>query len=250
VGRNRHDRARPDHLAVEAVNTLPGPAGLIVKFVAELTDGRRLVLASNENWKCHEEGNANWQQPDFDDQKWSAARVVGEYGVGPWGRVAVPEVASADLGAVGKVALVARDTLRQAALQGWTRPLVEAAIASDFAFPEAVVFVGDDCSLYRLPELSSTAYDSLSVTIFNPRNSRAFPEHDLPAPMKVGRRLYLLAPARPGVEPRLLVDAGRGALGSPSVTFDGRSILFAMAPGEESFFHIYRVPAEGGPPSP
>ncbi len=110
------------------------------------------------------------------------------------------------------------------------------------------MFVGDDCSLQRTPGSEGTAYQSLNVTIFNPRNSRAFPEHDLPAPMKVGHKLFVLSPARPGSEPRLLLDAGRGAIGSPSVTFDGQSILVSMAYGDEPFYRIYRVPADGGPP--
>ena len=66
--------------------------------------------------------------------------------------------------------------------------------------------------------------------------------------MKVGRKLYALKPARPGVVPRLLLDAGAGALGSPTVSFDGQWIYFSMAPGGEPFFHIYKIGAEGGEP--
>jgi len=110
------------------------------------------------------------------------------------------------------------------------------------------VFVGDDCSLYRTPGRDGTSYDSLNVTIFNPRKARVFPEHDLPAPMKVGHKLFALSPRQAGAPPRLLVDAGRGALGSPSVTFDGQSILISMAYQDEPFYHIYRVPAGGGQP--
>ena len=57
-----------------------------------------------------------------------------------------------------------------------------------------------------------------------------------------------MQPARPGAQPRLLVDAGRGGIGSPSVSFDGQSIYVAMAQDGEPFFHIYRIPADGGPP--
>ncbi|MHC4994595.1 MAG: HEAT repeat domain-containing protein [Planctomycetota bacterium] len=116
-----------------------------------------------------------------------------------------------------------------------------------FDWPEAIVFVDEDCSLYRSAK-NGTANDSLTVTVFNPRGSRAFPEHDLPGPIKVGRKLMVLSPAKPGVTPRLLLDAEGGALGSPSVTFDGKSILVSMAKGDDDFFHIYRIPAEGGKP--
>ena len=36
-------------------------------------------------------------------------------------------------------------------------------------------------------------------------------------------------------------------IGSPSVSYDGKSILVAMAADGDSFFHIYRVPVDGGP---
>lgn len=235
-------------LAVEAVNTLPGPAGLLVKFTAELADGEKIVLTSGPTWKCQPRAVANWQQPDFDDQRWTAASVVGQYGDRPWGRVTVPAEATPGGTPVGKVAQSIPDILQQASRQGQVGPVVEEQPDDDFRWPAAVAFVGDDCSLYRTPGREGTAYDSLNVTIFNPRNARVYPEHDLPAPMKVGRKLYKLAPVRPGVEPQVLLDAGRGAIGSPSVSFDGRSILVSMVYDDEPFFHIYRVPAEGGPP--
>jgi HEAT repeat protein len=235
-------------VAAEGINTLPGPAGLIVKFVAELADGQKIVLASGENWKSHLHEAANWQQPEFDDQRWGRAAVVGEFGARPWGRVAMPPTSAPGGESVGAVAKAARDVRQQAARQGQVGPVVEMEPESDFAWPEAIVFVGDDCSLYRTPGREGTAYDSLNVTIFNPRKSRAFPEHDLPAPMKVGRKLYTLSPARPDGQPRVLADAGRGALGSPSVTFDGDAVLVSMAYQDEPFFHIYRVPTAGGSP--
>ncbi|MCH5377251.1 MAG: hypothetical protein JJ992_25085, partial [Planctomycetes bacterium] len=235
-------------VAIEAVNTLPGPAGLIVKFTAELADGQKIVLVSDDSWKCQNRDAANWQQPDFDDQRWPAANIVGRYGDRPWGNVAVPAKASPGGDPIGQVAKVTQEALQLAARRGQVGPVVEEEPDDDFAWPGAVAFVGDDCSLYRTPGREGTAYDSLSVTIFNPRNARTYPEHDLPAPMKVGHKLYVLAPARPGVQPQLLLDAGRGAIGSPSVAFDGRSILVSMAYQDESFYHIYRIPIDGGRP--
>ena len=235
-------------VAAEGINTLPGAAGLLVKFVAELADGERVVLASDGQWKSHSQEAANWQQPEFDDQRWGRAAVVGEYGARPWGRVALPPTAAPGGQPVGAVARAARDVRQQAARQGHVGPVVEVEPAADFDWPAAIAFVADDCSLYRTPGRDGTAYDSLNVTIFNPRKSRAFPEHDLPAPMKIGRKLYALSPARPGAQPRLLADAGRGALGSPSVTFDGEAILVSMAYQDEPFFHLYRIPTAGGPP--
>ncbi len=214
-------------IAIEAVNTAPGPAGLIVRLAVELADGQQAGLLTNTSWQCTRKEQPNWQQPALDDQVWTAAIRLGAFGVAPWGRF----VLRADRQAAGS--------------RAWGHEIEPPA---DYVWPEALIFVGDDCSLYRPTAKTNNSHDSLSVTIFNPRDSRAFPEHDLPAPMKVGRQLFALKPARPGVVPRLLLDAGTGALGSPAVSFDGRWIYFAMAPGGEAFFHIYKIGAEGGKP--
>ncbi len=233
--------------AVEAVNTLPGPAALILKFTATLADGTEIVLKTGPDWKCAYGDVRNWQQPDFDDQKWKPAKVVGRFGGEPWGKVAVTGKAKTAPTPVGNVAKATRRALEQAARRPRSGPLTEKPPGEEFRWPEAVAYIGDDCSLYRRRK-NGTAYDSLTVTIFNPRKSRAFPEHDLPAPMKVGHRLYRFEPTAGGAEPRVLVDAGGGAIGSPSVSWDGRTIFVSMAMEDEPFYHLYAIPAEGGTP--
>jgi HEAT repeat protein len=214
-------------LAIEAINTAPGAAGLLVRLAVELMDGQKAELTTNPAWKCTTEEPPNWQQPGLNDQAWSAAVSLGAFGTAPWGKFAVrterEPVGNRDRGD-------------------------ELTAAADSVWPEALVFVGGDCSLYRPVSGTGNSYDSLSVTVFNPRDSRAFPEHDLPSPMKVGRKLCVLKPARPGVVPQTLLDAGTGALGSPSVSFDGRWIYVSMAPGGEGFYHIFKISAEGGQP--
>ncbi len=232
--------------AVKAVNTLPGPAALLLKTVVRRADGSEITLTSGEAWKCSLTEQTNWQQLAFEDGKWSAVRVVGKFGDAPWGKVPVPPTAKPAGSPVGEVDQMAANVLQQAIRQGG--PVVEQAPSSDFSWPGGIVFLGDDCSLYRPHGATNSSLDSLNVTIFNPRKSRAFPEHDLPSPMKVGRKLYALTPARPGVAPRLLLDAGKGGIGSPSVSFDGKSILFSMAREGDPFFHIYRLSSAGGQP--
>lgn len=231
-------------VGIEAGNTLPGPAGLLCELVVELADGRSIVLKSNGGWKSSASFVANWQQPDFDVQEWGAAAEVGAFGCAPWGTPAVNGPCHVGPSPVGKVDAVLREVLAEAERMGQVGPVVERQPGEDDSWPEAVLYVGDDRSLYRR-DLNGTAYDSLCVTIFNPRNARAFPEHDLPAPMKVGRTLQFLCPARPGVQPRTLVDAGTGALGSPGVSFDGKTVYFSMAQDGAPFFHIYKVAADG-----
>ena len=238
-------------IAVEAVNTMPGPAGLVAKLVAQPVTGPPVVLVTDEAWKCTDQETPKWEQPAFNDKGWRAAHRTGDFGAAPWGRVDVSSAlvpAGRPLDAARRQTRQALEDLKDAARRGdvsGPRPVAEITPPADYPWPEGVVFVGEDCSLYRPRAQTGTSLDSLTVTIFNPNHSRAFPEHDLPAPMKVGRKLLALTPARPGVPPRVLVDAGKGGLGSPSVSFDGRWIYLAMAREGEGFFHIYRVSREG-----
>ena len=70
-------------VAVEAVNTVPGPAGLLVKLVGQLDDGEQIVLTTDAAWKGNDKEEQHWQLASFDDRSWRAAQVVGEYGCGP-----------------------------------------------------------------------------------------------------------------------------------------------------------------------
>jgi HEAT repeat protein len=241
-------------LAIEAVNTLPGPAGLIARLSVRLANGESVTLVTDENWRCTDNEVAGWIEPGFDDQRWQVAHVVGGFGMAPWGQIAAPptaQPAGGPLDDARQQVRAALEDLKEQARHGGVagpRAIPEVQAPADFAWPEAVAFLSDDCSLYRPPAQSGTSYDSLTVTTFNPHHTSAFPEHDLPAPVKVARKLLLLKPARPGVTPSVLLDAGKGGVGSPSASFDGRWIYFSMAREGEAFFHLWRLPAEGGEP--
>ena len=137
-------------------------------------DGQEVVLVSDGAWKASEIPAANWEQPDFNDQPWRPAAVAGAYGAAPWGRVSAPAVAQRPGGALGKVRAMIGQVLEQARRAGPPpAQVVESAPSADFRWPEAIVFVGDDCSLYRPQGGTGTAFDSLSVTQFTVRKSRA-----------------------------------------------------------------------------
>ena len=106
----------------------------------------------------------------------------------------------------------------------------------DFKWPDAVVFISDDCSVHGFP------------SIFPLGNKRAYYENDCPLPFKIGRKLKSIRPAKPDVEPNVLFGAGKGFIGSPSVSYDGEWIYFSMAKEGDSFYHIYRISASGGSP--
>ena len=241
-------KAGKNVLAIEAINTAPGPAGVILKLVAELADGRRVTLTTNPDWLVTDKEVKDWQQAGFDDTHWWQVKVLGPYGSAPWGKFA-GNLASVPLRKAGSTARAALTWKKVVAAQRVAlKGPVEAEPPPGYIWPEGIVFVGDDCSLYREGPRRSPSYGSLGVTMFTARKSRSFPEHDLPAPIKMGRKLHILAPARPGTKPRLLLDAGKGVLGSPSVSFDGKSVYVSMAPAGDAFFHIYRVPVAGGEP--
>ena len=217
-------------IAVEAENTVPGPAGLLLKLQVVLSDGHTVERFTDATWRCLSTEEPNWQQPDYNDQEWPVAKEISPYGAGPWGQLSVPATAESPSRK--------NDDAR------------ELPAPADYAWPQGILFVGDDCSLTRSPAHGGSAYQSLNVTIFNPGHTRAFPEHDLPGPIKVGRTLNVLVPAKPGISPRLLFDAGQGALGSPALSFDGQWLYFSMVKEDDAFFHIFRMPVGGGEPQP
>ena len=203
-------------VAVEGVNTAPGPAGLILKLVAETSDGQRFTLVSDASWKCSDQATPHWEQAVFDDATWQPPRVIGEHGVAPWGQLTVPAQAE--------------------------RPLDDVAapgtVPADFRFPEGIVFLGDDCSLHHFP-----------VCFHMNNNSRAYPEWDLPCPSLMGRKLYALRPSRR--KPRrgccwMLGNEARSV--RPASPTTAKHVYVALAAADDDFFHIYRVPVAGGPP--
>ena len=79
-------------------------------------------------------------------------------------------------------------------------------------------------------------------SIWRVGGSRAYLASDIPAPSVSGRMLYALDSCRAADgKPRLLYDAGEGVLGSPSMSYDGKTVFFSLAPEGESFYQVYRL---------
>jgi HEAT repeat protein len=205
---------------------LGGLRGLIAALRVDIKDKPSLELVTDERWHVTAKGDpVDYAHPEFiEGPQWSPARIVGPMGMAPWGNVAW-----------------SADAPKRVPRGVFQNPIVLDAPTADFRWPETIAFIADDCSVY-VPLRG----DAWGVAFRVNEWSRAYTEFDLPCPSKIGRKLYLLSPS--GETPRLLVDAGQGVMGSPSVTYDGRWILLAMAAEGESFFHVYRVPVEGGEP--
>jgi HEAT repeat protein len=234
-------------IAVQAVNTAPSPAGLLLKLHVVLTDGSIVELLSSAAWKASTGAEPNWDQRDFNDQDWKTPSEIAPHGGGPWNKLTVPDKAEPPSKA--------------------KESPVEENIPEDFEWPQGVAYVGDDRSVTLAQSGKGGAWHTLGNMIFNPGFTRAFPEHDFPGPMKVGRTLRTVIPAKRGVEPKVLVEVDEGgALGSPSVSFDGKWIYFSMvkphglevksgepkgardAAFDHSFYHLFRVAVAGGAP--
>jgi hypothetical protein len=63
------------------------PAGLLLRLAIQLPDGKRQHVVTDESWRQVVQAPKNWEQPDFDDAKWSPAVGLGKLGVPPWGDV-------------------------------------------------------------------------------------------------------------------------------------------------------------------
>ncbi|MDP6047541.1 MAG: hypothetical protein QGG25_18165, partial [Phycisphaerae bacterium] len=75
----------------------------------------------------------------------------------------------------------------------------------------------------------------------NIRRTRAYFEMDPMTPAALGRQLWSLIPLGPDGKKTLLCDAGQGTVGSPSVSFDGKTVYFTKVKAGEAYFHIYKI---------
>ena len=206
---------------------LGGIRGVVAALRIEIAGKPPLEIVTDDQWRACSKGEpSEYSHPEYiENPDWRKARIVGPMGMPPWGPLAYA-------GSTGG----RKPKSMQSALT-LSKP------DTNFVWPEGVAFVGDDCSVY-VPLRG----DAWGVCFRVGDWSRAYTEFDLPCPLKIGRKLYTLKPLGPGAKPRLLIDAGKGVLGSPSVSYDGQTIYLAMAKEGESFFHIYQVPVAGGEP--
>jgi len=207
---------------------LGGRRGVVAALRVDLPDADPLERVTDASWRVAPTGDpAEYALPAFqEDETWTDATVKGLMGMEPWGVIRYEgSTGGRRLGSLPPQFALARP-------------------GPDFAWPGAVAYVADDCSMY-----APLRHSELWGVVFRVEEwTRAFTMFDLPSPSKIGRTLCVLDPLGPEARPRVLVDAGQGVLGSPSVSFDGTSIYFAMAPEGHPFFHIYRVAVDGGPP--
>lgn len=207
-------------IAVEGTNTIPGPSGLLVKLTVEFEDGKTFELISDKSWISTDRPEKGWTDNGFvAGAKWSPVTVIGEYGMPPWGRPAVGAAVSKPTPVAPPVSIVVDE-------EELKKPVYRAG----------VVFVGNAVSL----EVNHQPiyYQPIGGT-------RGYFEMDPMTPAALGRQLWSLIPLRPDGQKTLLCDAGSGTIGSPSVSYDGKTVYFTMAKAGDAYFHIYRIDMSG-----
>ncbi len=85
----KHLRPGANQLAISAVNATekPSPAGLIGRLVVEFDQGEPLRVPVDKAWKTAKEEQKSWEQANFDDSLWTAAKELVVFGGAPWGRL-------------------------------------------------------------------------------------------------------------------------------------------------------------------
>jgi alpha-L-rhamnosidase len=68
-------------------NAKPGAAGLIAKLVITTEDGQTLTQVTDGSWKSTDTFGDDWLKEPLDAAPSLAVRVVGDYGVEPWGKL-------------------------------------------------------------------------------------------------------------------------------------------------------------------
>ncbi|HLX62726.1 MAG TPA: hypothetical protein VKX17_15725, partial [Planctomycetota bacterium] len=197
------------------------PAGVVAAFRVEFKHNPPMEFVTDSSWHVTTAPDPpEFSHPEYiEGPEWHRAKVIGQMGIAPWGKLAYSP-SSAVKSAPEKSEVLEPEM--------------------NFRWPQAIAFLADDCSVY-VPLRG----DAWGVAFRVGTWSRAYTEFDLPCPSKIGRKLFTL---QPGVnaKPTLLLDAGAGCMGSPSASFDGKTVLVALAMNADKFFHIHRIPAEGG----
>lgn len=207
----------PNVIAVRAEN-LGGPGGLVAAVHVLLPNDGKLALATDDSWFTSRKPAPGWTESDHDDSLWKRAAALGKIGIQPWGKLDVSQ----------QLSTLQR---RKGGVEQFAKP------GQDYDWPAGVVFVAGKAPVSSTPDAPQAKWPV--------DDSQAFFEYDTPAPSVLGHSLWALVPARPDAKPRLLLDAGKGLIGSPTCSFDGSEIIFSLAPAGEKYFKLFRIGADG-----
>ncbi len=208
-------------IAISGTNTAIGAAGLVAKLTVEFEDGKNTFeLATDKTWVSTDKPEKSWKDNGFvGGESWTRVSIIGPYGTTPWGKLTVGGIAPAPAKAEPLVPIVVDE-------EELKKPIYKAG----------VVFVGTDAG--HNPNRQPLFQVNISRT-------RAYFEMDSMTPAALGRELWSLIPLRHDGKKTLLCSSGDGTIGSPSVSYDGKTVYFTMVKPGEAYFHLYKIDMTG-----
>lgn len=75
-----------NRLLVEAENAEASPAGLLADLTVTTDDGQVLQFDTDGGWQAAISPGDGWDSQPVESNTWSVARIIGGYGVSPWGK--------------------------------------------------------------------------------------------------------------------------------------------------------------------
>jgi alpha-L-rhamnosidase len=78
-------RPGTNHLLAEVENAEVSPAGLIAVLVVTDENGQVIKFVTDGTWRASKNSDPHWATQSVETNSWSTARVIGDYGVAPWG---------------------------------------------------------------------------------------------------------------------------------------------------------------------
>lgn len=76
-------------IAVSATNASdqPNPAGFIGYMHINDRDGKSILYSTGPDWLVTDDAEESWTSPHRDVSNWEVAKVIGDFGIGPWGKI-------------------------------------------------------------------------------------------------------------------------------------------------------------------
>jgi alpha-L-rhamnosidase len=74
-------------LAASVAPTENEPAALIGMIELNLASGDRVLVRTEDDWRVATTAAPDWEKSEFNDAAWERAKVLGPYGMAPWGDV-------------------------------------------------------------------------------------------------------------------------------------------------------------------
>lgn len=77
----------PNVMAVSVTGSNNGPSGMIASLQMELVGEELVAIPTDQRWRVSQVKAGGWTETSFNDLGWKPAKVIGGYGMAPWGDV-------------------------------------------------------------------------------------------------------------------------------------------------------------------